>query len=162
MVDVSENNSTKIQVHEFSTSSDMVIYMWSVLSITSLAQSLHKPPSLRHAPFTTDKGVLPQRLPPSSFFNLHCCRRPICWSTLLQFHLVPFVHLLLNVLQVYSICTQNFIGIVGPKVFSSSRHSLTRHKDSISSCAYCACAVTCKRILLFVCVRSAYRKELYS
>ena len=91
--------------------------MWVVLSITSLAQSLHKPPSLRHAPFTTDKGVLPQRLPPSSFFNLHCCRRPICWSTLLQLHLlVPFVHLLLNVLQVYTICTQNFIGIVGPKI----------------------------------------------
>ena len=88
--------------------------MWMVLSITPLAQSLHKPPSLRHAPFTTDKGVLPQRLPPSSFFNLHCCRRPICWSTLLQLHLlVPFVYLLLNVLQVYSICTQNFIAIVG-------------------------------------------------
>ena len=71
--------------------------VWSVVLSITLVQSLHKPPSLRHAPLTTDKGVLPQRLPPSSFLNLHCCRRPICCSTLLQFHLlVLFVHLLLH------------------------------------------------------------------
>ena len=90
--------------------------MRAALSITSVTQSLHQPPNLPHAPFTTDKGIHPQRLPPNSFLNLHCCQRLICSNTLLQNHLlVPFVHLPLNFPQAYSISiTQNFI-IVGPK-----------------------------------------------
>ena len=55
-------------------------------------------------PLTTNKGILPKRLPPNSLLNLHCCWRLICSSTLLQHHLlVPFVHFLLNILQAYSI-----------------------------------------------------------
>ena len=107
---------------EFSTSSDMVI-VGAVLSITSVALGLF----LVHLLSQTRKDVLLQRLPPNYLLNLHCCRRPICCSTLLQHHLlVPLVHLPLNVLQVYSISiTQNFICIVGPK---SLLHSTSPNK----------------------------------
>ena len=100
---------------EFSTSSNIVT--------ASGGSSLHYIGDTKPSPATESssctfhhrQGHSPTETP-TQFSPQSSLLRLICSSTLLQHHLlVPFVHLLLNFLQAYSISiTQNFI-IVGPK-----------------------------------------------
>jgi len=134
----------------------------AVLSITSLAQNLHKPPSHCYAPFTTDKGVLPQRLPPSSFLNLHCCRRPICCSTLLQLGSISLSLLCTSFLMSckFTASPYEFHRYSGPKTLLQLS-TFPNKAHSISLCPIAHAQFTCRCILLlFGCVRGAYRKEL--
>jgi len=60
-----KTTALRSKLMEFSTSFSMVICGWVQSSPLYRWHkfSLHQPPNLPHAPFTTDKGILPQRLP---------------------------------------------------------------------------------------------------
>ena len=125
---------------EFSTSSDMVICGWVQ---SSPLHWWHKPSPATECSSCTFHHRQGRSPTTSSLLNLHCCRGPICCSTLLRHHLlVPFVHLPLNVLQAYSISiTQNFIGIVDPKsLFQLLTFPNKAQGFDIVVCLLCMCS----------------------
>jgi len=82
----------------------------AVLSFILVAQSLHQPPNLPHAPFTTDKGILPLRLLQETDLLWHTSPTPSSCPLCAPPSCTSLLHLPLP-LQVYNIITQKMRAI---------------------------------------------------